>query len=69
MLLLTRRRDESILIGGTIRITVLNVGSNRVQLAIDAPPDTKIVREELLTRKHNIHPQTHYTHTDTKENA
>lgn len=53
MLILTRRISESIVIGkdAEIRVTVLNVTGNQVRLAIDAPRDIPIDREEIRMRK------------------
>lgn len=50
MLVLGRRVGEVIVVGD-IKITVEKVEFNRVRLGIEAPPDVKILREELLTRK------------------
>ena len=47
MLILHRKTNESILIGDYIRITVIETSSMGVRLAIDAPKDIKIMREEL----------------------
>ncbi|MCC8024770.1 MAG: carbon storage regulator [Clostridium sp.] len=47
MLILRRKKDESLLIGGDIRITVVDCGSDGVRLAIDAPKHISILREEL----------------------
>lgn len=47
MLVLSRKNQEQILIPGLdIRITILNIGSNRVQLGIDAPRGIEITRPE-----------------------
>ena len=47
MLVLSRKIREQILIPGlNIRITVLSIGTNRVQLGIEAPPDVDITRPE-----------------------
>ena len=47
MLVLSRKIGEQILIPGlNIRVTVLSVGKNRVQLGIDAPPEVDITRPE-----------------------
>ena len=51
MLLLTRKRGESIFIGDQITVTVVKIRNNSVQLGIEAPKDVKIVREELLYEK------------------
>jgi len=53
-LVLTRGLNESILIGGgEIRITVvrINGGTEKVRLAIEAPRDIDIVREELAVEQ------------------
>lgn len=47
MLILRRKKNESILIGDHIRITVLETAADGVRLAIDAPRQMSILREEL----------------------
>ena len=49
-LVLTRRLGESLIIGEDIRLTVVRIHGGQVQLAIEAPRETMIVREELLER-------------------
>jgi carbon storage regulator len=49
MLVLSRKTDERVLVGGCITVTVLRVGKNEVRLGIDAPPDINIRRSELVT--------------------
>ena len=55
MLILTRRRDEAIVIrnrfGTEIRLLVVDVKGNKVRLGIDAPADVNIVREEVRSRE------------------
>lgn len=50
MLLLTRRKQESIHIGENIIITVVDFTGRSVRLGISAPDDVKIIREELIER-------------------
>jgi carbon storage regulator len=50
MLLLKRRVGESIVIGGTIRVSVVEVRGGSVRIAIDAPPELPVYRAELLDR-------------------
>lgn len=50
MLLLKRRVGESIVIGGSIRVSVVEVRGGSVRLAIDAPGDFSVYRAELLER-------------------
>lgn len=47
MLILRRKKSESILIGDNIRITVVDCAADGVRLAIDAPKQISILREEL----------------------
>jgi len=49
VLILTRKREESIMVGEKIRITVLEVQGENVKLGIEAPKNIKILREELYS--------------------
>jgi len=48
MLVLSRKRNESLIIGDHIRITVIDIRGNQVRVGIEAPDDVRILREELL---------------------
>ena len=48
MLILTRRIDESLLIGEDIEVVVLEVRGGQVRLGVQAPRDMKVLRDELL---------------------
>ena len=47
MLILTRKSDESIIIGNNIEIKILKVQGNQVHIGIDAPRDVSIYRQEI----------------------
>ncbi|UTW45103.1 carbon storage regulator [bacterium SCSIO 12696] len=49
MLVLTRREDQSILIGEDIKITIVKFGykDGQVKVSIEAPKDVLILREGL----------------------
>jgi carbon storage regulator len=47
MLVLSRKPGEKIIIGSGITLTVVEVRGDRVRLAVDAPPDVRILRSEL----------------------
>lgn len=47
MLILSRKIDESILLGDDIRIKIISVDKGIVKLGIDAPSHVSILREEL----------------------
>jgi len=53
MLILTRKKGESIAIGDNIQIQVLNVKGGQVRIGIDAPREVSINREECLNLKVN----------------
>jgi carbon storage regulator len=48
VLILTRRIGETIVIGGDIKVTVLQINGNQVRIRIDAPEAVEILREELI---------------------
>jgi carbon storage regulator len=48
MLVLTRRKNQSIMIGADIIVTVLEVKGDQIRLGITAPRDVQVYREELL---------------------
>lgn len=50
MLLLKRRVGESIVIGGSIRVSVVEVRGGSVRIAIDAPAELAVYRAELLDK-------------------
>jgi carbon storage regulator len=50
MLILTRRVNESLLIGDDVTVTVLGVKGNQVRIGVDAPRDVSVQREELANR-------------------
>jgi carbon storage regulator len=47
MLVIGRKKGESLLIGDNIEITVLKVEDGNVKIAISAPKDVVILRKEL----------------------
>ena len=47
MLVLSRRKNQKIVIGGGITITILRTDRRCVRVGIDAPADISVVREEL----------------------
>lgn len=48
MLVLSRKVNEEILIGDTIRLRVMRTRKNDVRIGIEAPDEVRIVRSELL---------------------
>lgn len=47
MLVLSRQRDETIMIGDTIEITVVDIRGDKVRLGITAPKDVAVHRKEV----------------------
>ena len=51
MLVLTRKVDQGIVIGGNIYIRVLGVERDRVKIGIAAPKEIVVLRQELVDRE------------------
>ena len=47
MLVLSRQRDESIMIGDNVEITIIDVRGDKVRLGITAPPEIPVHRKEV----------------------
>jgi len=47
MLVLTRKKDQSIVIGDNIEITVLEIQGDQVRVGVDAPKNVAIHRKEI----------------------
>ena len=47
MLILTRKSDESIIIGYNIEVKILKVQGNQVHIGIEAPRELSIYRQEI----------------------
>jgi len=47
MLALTRKKDESIIIGDNIEIKILEISGDRVRIGIEAPREISIHRQEI----------------------
>lgn len=47
MLVLSRRRDEEIIIGDNIRIVVVDIRRDKVRLGVEAPKEVPVHRREV----------------------
>jgi carbon storage regulator len=47
MLVLSRHRDESIMIGDEIVVTIVDIRGDKVRLGINAPQDVPVHRQEV----------------------
>lgn len=50
MLILTRRVNETVMIGDEVTLTVLGVKGNQVRVGIQAPREVAVHREEIYER-------------------
>lgn len=51
MLVLSRKKSETIKLGNSIEITVVRVNGDQVRLGIQAPSDVPVLRQELSKTK------------------
>lgn len=57
MLVLSRRKDEAIVINNNITIVVLDIRNHKVRLGVDAPKEVPVHRQEVyvtIKRKEKI---------------
>ena len=55
MLVISRKRDESIMIGDLVTITVIDIRGDKVRLGIEAPTEIPVHRQEVyeaIQREH-----------------
>lgn len=50
MLVITRKKGESLIIGDNIEVTVVSSNENSVKLSISAPKEITILRKELYVQ-------------------
>ncbi len=48
MLVLSRKKNESIVIGENVVVTVIEIRGDKVRLGIDAPKDVAVHRKEVM---------------------
>jgi carbon storage regulator len=53
MLILSRKVDESIVIGDSIEISIVDIKGDQVKLGIKAPKEVKVYRLEVFTAIQN----------------
>lgn len=51
MLIVSRRREESVKIGDDVFVRVLEIKEGRVKLGIEAPSETRVLRVELKEKE------------------
>jgi carbon storage regulator len=52
MLVLSRKKNESIVVGGNIKITVIEIAPGKVRLGVEAPRDVPVHRLEVYEAIH-----------------
>jgi carbon storage regulator len=51
VLVLTRKTNQSIMIGDDVEISILSVSGDKVRIGIDAPRDIGVFRKEVYTAR------------------
>ena len=52
MLVLSRQKDESIMIGDNVEITIVDVRGDKVRLGVEAPKEIPVHRREVFDAIH-----------------
>ena len=50
MLVLTRRRGESVLIGDKVEITIVEIQGDKIKIGVSAPKKIEVLRKELVSQ-------------------
>jgi len=50
MLVLSRKKDETLMIGDDIEITIIDIGDGKVRIGINAPKNIEINRKEIYDK-------------------
>ncbi len=66
MLVLSRRLNQAIVIAGQVRVTVLAITPNRVEIGVEAPPQVVVDREEIHVRRQLQRPRGELTRSSQK---
>lgn len=71
MLVLSRQKDESIMIGDDVEITIVDVRGDKVRLGINAPRNVEVHRKEiyLLIQKEKAQKSADKSSSENAENA
>lgn len=57
MLVLSRKFDESIMIGDSVVVRILSIQDGQVKIGIEAPKDVRILRREIYEEIHRSNAQ------------
>jgi carbon storage regulator len=74
MLVLSRQRDESIVIGDNVVVTIVDIRGDKVRLGIQAPEEVPVHRQEVyeaIQREHRgpVEPEPNRRDGPTRTNA
>lgn len=56
MLILTRKRGETLMIGDNVSVTLVSINHNQVRIGIEAPKEIEVHREEVYRKIHGKGP-------------
>ena len=68
MLVLTRKKGESVLIGENIEVTIIKTDDGSVKLAINAPKNITILRKELYREVEKENENAMFTNSELLKN-
>jgi carbon storage regulator len=69
MLVLTRKSNQSIMIGDEVKVTVLSVIGEKVRIGIEAPTDVPVFRTEIYLEIQNKQTREDVQDSDSSANV
>jgi carbon storage regulator len=69
MLVLSRKKNESIVINDSISIVVVEIRGDKVRLGVEAPKDVAVHRKEVYDAIKNFDLKVDFTGENNQENA
>jgi carbon storage regulator len=61
MLIFSRKLEESIVINNNVKITIIDIGENRVKIGIEAPRDVPVHRTEIYNKIKDVKKSKYFT--------
>ena len=69
MLVLSRKKNQSIMVGDSVRITVIDIRGGNVRLGVSAPKSIEVHRQEVFDTIQEVNGRLHEAATEDEHDA